>query len=147
VTACIRQLEAPWDPHPSLVELLTPSGDPAKGVPVRASVSEFGAQLLAKLLHLDDVQASVLSVVFRYADSGRLLLATSAGSRSAQPLHLRCMRAANRPQVQVQAVLDRLGLRNGHDHQDRDPREPRCTCSARKVVPRLGLGGCHGVGG
>ena len=74
VTARIEQLKAPWDPHPSPVELLTLSGDPAKGVPVRASVSEFGAPLLAKVLDLNDVQTSVLSLVFHYADSGGLLL-------------------------------------------------------------------------
>src|ERR671911_610629 len=74
VTARIEQLEATWDPHPSPVELLTLSGDPAKGVPVRASVSEFGAPLLAKVLDLNDVQTSVLSLVFHYADSGGLLL-------------------------------------------------------------------------
>jgi DNA helicase HerA-like ATPase len=50
VAARVGQLEAPWDPHPSPVEFLTLSGDPAEGVPVRASVSEFGAPLLAKVL-------------------------------------------------------------------------------------------------
>jgi uncharacterized protein len=74
VAARIEQLQAPWDPHPSPVELLTLSGDPAKGVPVRASVSEFGAPLLAKVLDLNDVQTSVLSLVFHYADSAGLLL-------------------------------------------------------------------------
>jgi DNA helicase HerA-like ATPase len=75
VTARVQQLQAPWDPHPSPVELLTLSGDPAVGVPVRASVSEFGAQLLAKVLELGDVQTSVLNLVFHYADANGLLLA------------------------------------------------------------------------
>jgi DNA helicase HerA-like ATPase len=74
VAARIDQLKAPWDPHPSPVELLTLSGDPAKGIPVRASVSEFGAQLLAKVLDLNEVQTSVLSLVFHYADANGLLL-------------------------------------------------------------------------
>src|SRR5215207_8918865 len=74
VTARVGQLQAPWDPHPSPVELLTLSGDPSKGVPVRASVSEFGAPLLAKVLDLNDVQTSVLSLVFHYADAAGLLL-------------------------------------------------------------------------
>ena len=74
VAARVEQLKAPWDPHPSPVELLTLSGDPAEGVPVRASVSEFGAPLLAKVLDLNDVQTSVLSLVFHWADSGGLLL-------------------------------------------------------------------------
>jgi DNA helicase HerA-like ATPase len=70
----IEQLKVLWDPHPCPVELLTLSGDPAKGVPVRASVSEFGAPLLAKVLDLNDVQTSVLSLVFHYADANGLLL-------------------------------------------------------------------------
>ena len=73
VTARVAQLKAPWDPHPSPVELLTLSGDPAKGCAVRASVSELGA-LLSKILDLNDVQTSVLSLVFHWADSGGLLL-------------------------------------------------------------------------
>ena len=77
VKARIDQLQAPWEPHPSPVELLTLSGDAAKGVPVRASVSEFGAPLLAKVLDLNDVQTSVLSLVFHYADANGLLLSTS----------------------------------------------------------------------
>jgi hypothetical protein len=74
VAARIEQLKAAWEPHASPVELLTLSGDPAKGVPVRASVSEFGAPLLAKVLDLNDVQTSVLSLVFHYADGAGLLL-------------------------------------------------------------------------
>ena len=42
VAARIEQLKAAWEPRASPVELLTLSGDPARGVPVRASVSEFG---------------------------------------------------------------------------------------------------------
>jgi uncharacterized protein len=74
VAARIEQLKAPWEPHASPVELLTLSGDPAKGVPVRASVSEFGAPLLSKVLDLNDTQTSVLSLVFHYADANGLLL-------------------------------------------------------------------------
>src|SRR4029453_17157331 len=50
VTARIEQLQASWDPHPSPVELLTLSGDPAQGdagaglgVGVRGAVVEQGA--------------------------------------------------------------------------------------------------------
>ena len=46
-----------------------------KGHPVRTTVSEMGASLLARLLDLTDVQAGVLSIVFRVADDkGWLLL-------------------------------------------------------------------------
>jgi hypothetical protein len=45
------------------------------GHPVRTTVSEMGASLLARLLDLSDVQAGVLNIVFRVADDkGWLLL-------------------------------------------------------------------------
>ena len=74
VAARVRQLQAPFAPHASPVELLTLSVDAAKGVPVRASVAAFGAPLLAKVLDLNDTQTSVLSLVFHYADAAGLLL-------------------------------------------------------------------------
>ncbi|MBQ7523697.1 MAG: DUF853 family protein [Oscillospiraceae bacterium] len=44
------------------------------GHPVRVTVSEMGPQLLARLLQLSDVQAGVLSIVFKVADEQGLLL-------------------------------------------------------------------------
>lgn len=45
------------------------------GHPIRASVSEMGPLLFARLLNLNDVQAGVLNIVFKIADdSGMLLL-------------------------------------------------------------------------
>lgn len=44
------------------------------GHPVRTTVSEMGAMLLARLLDLTNVQAGVLSIVFRIADDKRWLL-------------------------------------------------------------------------
>ncbi|AQR63284.1 ATP-binding protein [Brevundimonas sp. LM2] len=45
-----------------------------KGHPVRATVSEIGPLLLARMLDLNDVQEGVLSVVFHVADQEGLLL-------------------------------------------------------------------------
>ncbi len=45
-----------------------------QGHPVRATISEMGPLLLARLLQLNDVQEGVLNVVFRYADDMGLLL-------------------------------------------------------------------------
>ena len=42
------------------------------GVPVRATVSSFGPQLLAKVLGANETQASSLSLVFHYADRAGL---------------------------------------------------------------------------
>ena len=44
------------------------------GHPVRVTISEMGPQLLARLLGLTDVQAGVLSIVFKVADEQGLLL-------------------------------------------------------------------------
>ena len=46
----------------------------AQGHPVRATVSEMGPLLLARLLNLNETQAGVLSLVFKVADDGGLLL-------------------------------------------------------------------------
>ena len=44
------------------------------GHPVRTTVSEMGAELLARLLNLTDVQTGVLSIAFRVADDNGWLL-------------------------------------------------------------------------
>ena len=44
------------------------------GHPVRATVSDMGPLLLARLLDLSEVQAAVLNLVFKYADDQGLLL-------------------------------------------------------------------------
>ncbi len=46
----------------------------ASGHPVRATVSDMGPLLLARLLNLNDTQAGVLQLVFRIADDNGLLL-------------------------------------------------------------------------
>lgn len=45
-----------------------------QGHPVRATVSDIGPILLARMLGLTDVQEGVLNVAFRYADDEGLLL-------------------------------------------------------------------------
>lgn len=60
----------------------TPSGCPVtfwdvfgeKGHPVRATISEMGPLLLARLLQLNETQAGVLNIVFRVADENGMLL-------------------------------------------------------------------------
>ncbi len=46
----------------------------AQGHPVRATVSEMGPLLLSRILNLNDTQAGVLTLVFKIADDGGLLL-------------------------------------------------------------------------
>ncbi|MBI1340690.1 DUF853 family protein [bacterium] len=45
-----------------------------RGHPIRATVSEMGPQLLARLLQLNDTQEGVLTIAFQYADDNDLLL-------------------------------------------------------------------------
>jgi DNA helicase HerA-like ATPase len=45
-----------------------------KGHPVRATLSEMGPVLLARLLQLNEIQAGVLNIIFRIADANGLLL-------------------------------------------------------------------------
>lgn len=52
------------------------------GVQLRATVSEFGPLLLAKVLDLNDTQTSVLTLVFKYCDDSRLPLLDFADLRA-----------------------------------------------------------------
>ncbi|MBK8245106.1 MAG: DUF853 family protein [Saprospiraceae bacterium] len=65
-------LDIPWNPQDNFVELLSISDQP--GVRLRATISEFGPVLLAKILGLNDTQEGVVSLVFKFADDNGLLL-------------------------------------------------------------------------
>ena len=54
----------------------------ASGHPVRATVSDMGPLLLARLLGLNGTQEGVLNMVFKIADDGGLLLLDSKDLRS-----------------------------------------------------------------
>lgn len=56
----------------SPVDIMTISN--AKGVKVRATVTEFGPLLLSKILELSDAQETILTVVFKYADDNNIPL-------------------------------------------------------------------------
>ena len=45
-----------------------------KGMPLRTTVSEFGPTLLSRVLQLTDLQANILTIIFRIADEENLLL-------------------------------------------------------------------------
>lgn len=61
-----------WTPHNNPVVLWDIFCE--KGHPVRATVSDLGPLLLARLLNLNDVQSGVLNIIFRIADDQGLLL-------------------------------------------------------------------------
>ncbi|MCB1017250.1 MAG: DUF853 family protein [Acidimicrobiales bacterium] len=73
IDARMADLGLPWAPAGRPVTFLS-LGGLGPGVPVRAPVSSFGPQLLAKVLRANATQSSSLSIVFRYADEAGLPL-------------------------------------------------------------------------
>ena len=67
------ELGLPFAPAGFPVEFLSLGGI-GPGVPVRATVSDFGPQLLAKVLGANETQESSLGLVFHYADTKGLPL-------------------------------------------------------------------------
>lgn len=61
-----------YDPMGLLVELMSISEE--KGVRLRATVSEFGPTLMAKILSLNDTQQGILSIIFKYCDDEGIAL-------------------------------------------------------------------------
>lgn len=61
-----------WSPQGNPVVLWDIFGE--KGHPVRATVTDLGPLLLARLLNLNEVQSGVLHIIFRVADDQGLLL-------------------------------------------------------------------------
>jgi len=73
VTARAKDVGVNWAPAGHTVGFLSLGGH-GPGVPVRAAISSFGPQLLAKVLSANDTQTSALSLVFHYADGAGLAL-------------------------------------------------------------------------
>jgi uncharacterized protein len=67
-----KKIGVNYQPRKFPVELLSLSGQ--KGVQLRATVSEFGPVLFSKILDLNDTQAGLVSVLFKYSDDNKLPL-------------------------------------------------------------------------
>ncbi len=72
VTQRARETGYAWQGSGAPVEYLSLTG--RHGAQLRATVSSFGPLLLAKVLELNETQASVLALVFKYADDRKLPL-------------------------------------------------------------------------
>lgn len=81
VKARLHELGATREPAGRPVTFLS-LGGLGPGVPVRATVSSFGPQLLAKVLGANTTQTSSLSLVFHYADRAGLALLDLADLRA-----------------------------------------------------------------
>jgi len=69
----MKELRLPHEPTGFPVEFLSLGGI-GPGVPVRATVTDFGPQLLAKVLGSNETQEASLALVFRFADERGLPL-------------------------------------------------------------------------
>jgi DNA double-strand break repair helicase HerA and related ATPase len=77
----MAELGLPYEPAAYPVEFLA-LGGLGDGVPVRTTVSDFGPQLLAKVLGSNETQEQSLALVFRYADERGLGLVDLADLRA-----------------------------------------------------------------
>ncbi|HQG57517.1 MAG TPA: DUF853 family protein [Candidatus Dojkabacteria bacterium] len=68
----IKSIDYQWSPKSYPVEFLSITQE--NGIRMKATVSEFGPVLFAKILELNETQESVLSVIFKFADDNALPL-------------------------------------------------------------------------
>lgn len=72
ITERHAKIGIPYTPNAFPVELMTLSAQ--DGVRLRATISEFGPVLFSRILELNDTQASVMAVLFKYCDDRQLPL-------------------------------------------------------------------------
>ncbi len=72
ITDRYKKIGMEFKPSSFPVELMTLSQQ--KGVPLRATVSEFGPVLLSKILGLNDTQGGLVAMIFKYCDDNKLPL-------------------------------------------------------------------------
>ncbi|MBS1533684.1 MAG: DUF853 family protein [Bacteroidetes bacterium] len=72
ITERHQKINVPFSPKKFPVELLSLSEQP--GVRLRATISEFGPVLFSRILDLNDTQAGVVSVIFKYCDDHQMPL-------------------------------------------------------------------------
>lgn len=72
ITERHTKINIPFSPKGFSTELLTLSQQ--DGVRLRATVSEFGPVLFSRILELNDTQAGVISVIFKYCDDNKMPL-------------------------------------------------------------------------
>lgn len=72
ITERHSKIDLPYSPSGFPVELMTLSAQ--NGVRLRATVSEFGPVLFSRVLNLNDTQAGVISMIFKYCDDKQMPL-------------------------------------------------------------------------
>lgn len=77
-----KSLNLDYKPRAFPVELLSLNGDVEEGVPLRSTVSDFGAVLFSRMLDLNETQTGVVTVLFEYAKTNNLALIDLADFRA-----------------------------------------------------------------
>jgi DNA helicase HerA-like ATPase len=109
-----RGIEAPASAAcPATLWDVYASDKAAQGHPVRATVSDMGPLLLARMLALNEIQQGVLQLVFKIADDNGLLLLDLKDLRAMLPERRR----------QREPVHDRVRQRQRGQHRC-DPARP-----------------------
>lgn len=72
ITERHQKIDISYNPELYPVELLTLSEQ--NGVRLRATVSEFGPVLFSRILNLNDTQAGVVAILFKFADDNKMPL-------------------------------------------------------------------------
>ena len=72
ITERHSKINIPYNTKKFPVELMTLSSQ--DGVRMRATISEFGPVLFSRILDLNDTQAGVMSVIFKYCDDNKMPL-------------------------------------------------------------------------
>ncbi|WP_298221556.1 helicase HerA-like domain-containing protein [Flavobacterium sp.] len=72
ITERHKKINVPYSVSNFPVELMTLSQQ--NGIRLRATVSEFGPVLFSRILELNDTQAGVVSVIFKYCDDNKMPL-------------------------------------------------------------------------
>ncbi len=81
ITARAADTGDDWQPTTFPVEFYSLGGD-SSAVPIRATITQFGPILLAKVLDLNDTQESTLGLIFHWADQRGLPLLDTKDLRS-----------------------------------------------------------------
>jgi uncharacterized protein len=69
-----KSLDLTYTPRPFPVEFLTLNESAKEGVPLRSTVSDFGAVLCSRMLDVNETQAGVITILFEYAKTNNLPL-------------------------------------------------------------------------
>jgi hypothetical protein len=72
ITERHAKINIPYQTASFPVELLSLSEQ--NGVRLRATISEFGPVLFSRILNLNDTQAGVIAVIFKYCDDNKMPL-------------------------------------------------------------------------